>query len=153
MEMKNNLKFPSRNFLSSDRRFSFHLIFILSLSLSLSLLFLSFYSLKSFHSDFSSSSNIQQMNNSFESSSKQIFSEEEKKNSLNRNFSLIESQPSVHFSLISQFLHHSSVISFFRSSQQLYSIPLSVPIFLLPRDENEIIYDLNFILRSISSSN
>ncbi len=67
---------------------------------------------------------------SLESSSNRILSPEEKIISLNRNFSLVESQPSDHFRVISQFLSHIETIQFFRSSHRLYSIPLQIPIFL-----------------------
>ncbi len=48
----------------------------------------------------------------------------------NRLPSFIETQPSVHFSLISHFLSHSETIKLFRSSTQIYSIPLKLLIFL-----------------------
>ncbi len=47
-----------------------------------------------------------------------------------KNFSMIETQPAVHFSLISHYLNHNESISLFRSSTRLYSIPLEIPIFL-----------------------
>ncbi len=43
---------------------------------------------------------------------------------------MLEIQPSIHFSLISQFFIHTETIQFFRCSKRLYSIPLQIPIFL-----------------------
>ncbi len=88
---------------------------------------------------------------SAESSNKRIFSEE-KIISLNRSFSLLESQPSVHFSLISQFLPHSSTIKLFRSSHRLYSIPLLIPIFLNYFNENQS-YESSFKFQIFFSKN
>ncbi len=75
------------------------------------------------------------MNNSSEYSTKTIFTEENQ-NSLNQNFSLLESQPTVHVSLINKFLSHYETIQLFRSSHRLYSIPLRIPILLNYFNEN-----------------
>ncbi len=55
---------------------------------------------------------------------------EEKLISLNQNLSFIESQPTVHFPIINEFLTHTETIYLFRSSSRLYLIPLLTPIFL-----------------------
>ncbi len=72
--------------------------------------------------------------------------------SISSNFSLIETQPSVHFSLINQFLIHTETISLFSCSHRLYSIPLEIPIFLFYYNKNireKINFDFNILFLQI----
>ncbi len=63
--------------------------------------------------------------------------------------SLLESQSSDHFTSINRFLDHRAAIKLFRSSRQLYSIPLTLPIFLNYFNENE--RNFNFDLSRLDS--
>ncbi len=51
---------------------------------------------------------------------------------------MIETQPTAHFQLISQFLPHADSIKLFRSSNRLYSIPLEIPILLYYYNESRL---------------